>query len=360
MTTSTYEDGDPIVAGIHIGRNHMVYTTFIEKRVTPNDDDFFLANGLLSYDTATANYFIETPSKTTGETYEGTSMIYTDSTGSFLFEGKANFINPTLNPISINASVLGTGNRKEGKYSLDAMISIDLKQPTLTMELMAKDMVDIIERLGNAPANDVSIETLLKLGNMIGELPTRAYEKGSMKDYMPLTAASPLLNKSVMISGVKMQWSDVENAWYNTTKLGISNIGLDDINAKVDGFLEFKKDETGGDVMNLFIQAAPGSWYYFNFQENALLVYSSNSAFNTAIAAKSNYGQAKPGELVLIAGDEAETLKFLNTFRRVYFGISDPYQLVYPEDIDLDNMQLQPKPVEDEKEEEVKDDGFGF
>ena len=66
-----------------------------------------------------------------------------------------------------------------------------------------------------------------------------------------------------------MKWNDQENAWHNTTKLSLSSILLEDINAKVDGFLEFKKDDTGGDVMNLFIEAAPGSWYYFNFQETS-------------------------------------------------------------------------------------------
>ena len=84
-------------------------------------------------------------------------------------------------------------------------------------------------------------------------------------------------------------------------------------------------------MMNLFLQVAPGSWYYFNYQDNSLLVYSSNSAFNAQIEASSNYGKAKFGEFILIAGEEEETLDFINEFRKIYLGINEPFNLTYPE-----------------------------
>jgi hypothetical protein len=70
------------------------------------------------------------------------------------------------------------------------------------------------------------------------------------------------------------------------------------------------------------------------------------------MAEKSNYGSAKPGELVLIAGDENETLKFLNEFRKVYFNIDEPYNLVYPDEASLEDELFET--IEDD------DDGFGF
>jgi hypothetical protein len=355
VTTAQYEDGDDALAGIHFDRSGKIYTTFIEKRKSPADDDLFIAKGQLSFNPETGNFLIEDPLKSTGERYEGSTMIYTDSSQTFVYEGAASFINNELNPIEVKASILGTGNSKSQEFDLDAMFTFDFKLASSTMNLMSLDLLDIVERLGNAVANDLSLESMLKLGNMIGEEDTREYETNSLGDYIPLAEASPILDEMIVISGVKMKWNDQENAWHNTTKLAVSNIFLDDINAKMDGFLEFKKDDTGGDVLNLFIQAAPGSWYFFNYQENGVLVYSSNKAFNAAITEKSNFGSAKPGELVLIAGDENETLKFLNGFRKIYFGIDEPYNLVYPDDATSEDEILDT--IEKDKEE---DDGFGF
>jgi hypothetical protein len=354
ISQTTYEDGDPVIAGLHYGTSGKIYHTFTEKRFTPADDDFFLAKGILSYNPDSYNFKIEEPGKESGERYEGYSFIYSDTSQAIIFEGPANFINPDNNLISLNSSVLGTGNRADNEYNLDAFIVMDFKLDKGTMDPMADDLIDIIERLGPAPANDLSLESVLKLANIIGEEETRKYERNSFKDYIPLWETSSLLNKNVVISGVKMEWNDERNTWHNTTKLAISNVGDRDVNAKLDGFIEFSRDDTGGEVVNLFIQAAPGSWYYFNYQENSLLVFSSNKAMNELIASKSNYGNSKPGELVLILGDENETLKFLNEFQQVYFGVEEPYNLVYPDDITLDDENF------DTIEEDEDDDGFGF
>ena len=168
----------------------------------------------------------------------------------------------------------------------------------------------------------------------MGDENTKNYQSKSQKDYTPLVEISELLNKFLVISGVKMNWSPDEKAWYNTSKISISNIYATDINTQVDGFLEIKKDDTGGDILNLFIQAAPGSWYYFNYQDNSLLVSTSNFDFNAEIKNNESKGRFKPGQLILVAGEEAETLSYINTFRKVYLDIEAPFKLTYPEGFD--------------------------
>jgi hypothetical protein len=355
MAAAVFENGDPAIAGLHYGTSGKIYHTFLEERFSPADDDFFRAKGTLSYDRDSHNFRIEEPGKSTGERYQGHTFYYSDSSQAVIFEGQANFLAPERNLINVGASVLGLGNRASNEFEADVFFTMDFKLDKATLEPMAVDLIDIIERLGNPPANDLSLEAMLKIANVIGEDATKKYEKGSFKDYIPLFEASPSLEQNLVISGVKMVWNDERNAWHNTTKLAISNVNDQDVNAKMDGFIEFGRDDTGGEVMNLFIQAAPGSWYYFNYQENSLLVFSSNKTFNEQIGAKSNFGSAKPGELVLILGDENETLKFLNEFRRVYFGVEEPYNLVYP-----DEMTVEDENFDTIEEDEEDDDGFGF
>ncbi len=81
-------------------------------------------------------------------------------------------------------------------------------------------------------------------------------------------------------------------------------------------------------------------------------MFSSNPSFNDQVKLKTNLGKQKAGQLVFVVGDVNETLSFINSFRKNYFGVDTPYNLSFPSDANL----------EDENFETIKkdDDGFGF
>jgi hypothetical protein len=348
-----FESGGQAMAGIHQNIRDEMYTTFVEKRQTQSDKDFFRASGILSYADSIETYKIETQSKTTGASYSGSTMIYVDSSKSVVFEGPIEFLSPTTTDMYIKAAMLGVGNAESNEYQGDVMMVIDFKIAPSILDIMALDLTDIIDRIGPAPANDISFELLSKLANITDDATTRYYEENSLKNYIPLVSASRELEKPIVISGVKMKWSKEHKAWHNTTKLGLSNIVRDDLNAKLDGFIEIKKDETGADVVNLFLQAAPGVWYYIGYSKHQLIMYSSNKEFNEDVESKSNIDKAKPGETIFVIGETNETLSFINDFRLKYFGISEPYNLISPDDVNLDDESFDTIKKKD-------DDGFGF
>lgn len=348
-----FDDATAVQAGIHNSIRDELYATFIDSKQNSSDLDFFKASGMLSFEDSIHTYRIETPSKTTGETYAGTSFIYNDSTKSMIFEGLANFINPINKQIQVRSSILGVGNKKSMDLTVDAMMSIEFPIPREAMLVMSADLLDIIERIGPPLANDISIELLYKLSNFLGESSARFYEENSLKEYTSLVSISGELEKSIMISGTKLQWNKEQKAWHNTTKLALSNIYENDLNAKLDGFLEITKDDSGAEVVNLFLQAAPGVWYYIGYSTNQLILYSSNPQFNELIKENSNVENSKPGELVIAIGDENETLGFINAFRLNYFGIKEPYNLISPDDINVEDESF-------DTIEKDEDDGFGF
>lgn len=347
------ETGEKAYAGIHMDVRDELYTTFVESKSNSTDLDFFNASGLLTYIDSIQTYRIENPAKTDGSSYQGHTMVYMDTISSIVFEGKANFISPLNTQIKVDASVLGVGDKESNEYSADAMFAMEFPAPTEAFGIMAEDLIDIIERIGPALANDISLELLYKLANMTSDATAKQYEQSSLKDYTALVSVSKDLERQLLISGVKMKWDKSQKAWHNTTKLAISNIYQNDLNAKLDGFLEIKKDESGAEVVNLFIQAAPGIWYYIGYTFNQLVLYSSNTAFNDLIKSKSNVESSKPGELILAVGDTNETLGFINRFRESYFGIKEPYNLVSPDEINVEDENF-------DTIEEDEDDGFGF
>ena len=335
-----FESGGPAYAGIHRNIRDEFYTTFVQKRQTESDFDFFKASGTLTYDDSTQVYKIENHLKSLGESYAGSTMMYVDSSKTVVFEGPVNFFKPTTTEMQIKASVLGVGNTETEEYQADVMMMLDYKVPPILLDIMALDLTETIERMGPPPANDISIELLYKLANISSESITRVYEESSLRNYTPLVSASREFEKPLFISGMKMEWSKEHKAWHNTTKIGISNVVREDLNAKIDGFLEIKKDETGEDALSLFLQAAPGVWYYIAYSKHQIVMFSSNPKFNEEIEARSNIGKAKPGEVVFVGGETNETLSFINDFRLKYFGITEPYNLVSPDDISLKRRKL--------------------
>ena len=326
----------------------------MEKKAESSDADLFTASGVLFYDDTTSNYIIETPSKTSGSSFGGSTMVYNEESQNILFEGPINFLGTENKQLDINASILGAGNRQSGEISGDCMLSINLPDaPVSAMAEMAVDLTDIIERIGPPTANKIGFELLNKLANTSYESIAREYEEKSLKEYVSMVDVDRELEKTLFISGVKMKWDQKQSAWHNTSKIGLSHVVRDDINAKLDGFMEIRKDETGANVFNIFIQAAPGIWYYMGYSTNQLIIYSSNQDFNDAIQSKSNVDKAKPEELVLAVGTVNETLSFINDFRLNYFGIKEPYNLVSPDDINVEDEDL-------DTIEEEDDDGFGF
>ena len=183
---------------------------------------------------------------------------------------------------------------------------------------------------------------------------------------MPLISISPVLQKTIVLSNVDLKWNDEHKAWYNSSKIGLAGILRTDINASMSGFLEIRKNDLGGDVVNLFLQVAETTWYHFSFDDNRLFLYSSNELFNDEVVKTSNIAKAGFGQFVVGLGEESETMKFINEFRKNYYNLDDPYNLEFPEDVILESsesFETIEKVEEKEKqpeytEEEEEDDGF--
>ena len=341
-------------AGLHKNIRDEFYTTFVETRQADSDIDFFNASGLLSYSHTSNTYKIETSSKSIGESYEGSTMVYADSSKSVIFEGPVAFFSPSTTDMTIKASALGIGNKATNEYKADVMMVLDFKIASSVLDIMALDLTEIIERMGPTPANDISLGSMYKLANITGDATAKLYEVQSLKNYTSLVSTSKKLEKPVVISNVNMKWNKEYKAWHSTTKIGLSNIMQEDLNAKLDGFIEIKKDETGADVLNLFLQVAPGIWYYIGYSQEQLVMFSSNPAFNAEVNSQSSTNKVRPGETIFVKGDQNETLSFINAFRLNYLGVKEPYNLVFPDDVSLEDESF------DSIEKKEDDDGFGF
>ena len=110
--------------------------------------------------------------------------------------------------------------------------------------------------------------------------------------------------------------------------------------------MEVRKNEDGTPVFHVFFKAAEEAWYYFGYEDNRLIIHSSDQAFNEIIGKKTNASRAKVNELVFIPGSDQETMAFIDRFRKDYYGLEAPY--------DLASASAQKK----DKKKEEEADGF--
>lgn len=343
---STTEDGRRLEAGLHFssGDNSM-YSTFVTEKLNPDDDDFFLPSGLLFYDELKNEYAIEDTAKASGNVLAGKVMRINPSTSEIKFEGPAQFMTSTKD-VAVNATVIGNGNMNDNVFNINTFITLNFTPvPTQAFDMMAVDILDVITNLGAPEGTGDATQLLYKLADIAGERAAREFEELSLQEYVALAGFVEETTTSMVFTNVDFKWSADYNAFYNEGKLGLSGIQKNDLNGAFDGFFEIKRNpEDGAPVVNLFLKASASSWYYFSYEDNRLLIFSSNNAFNGVISKKSNGAKAKIGELVFAPADRAETLNFINRFRLQYYGIEDPYDLA--SDIE-------------EEEGDESEDGFG-
>lgn len=324
------EEGKRLNAGLHYGSmDNNLYATFAEKKKLDTDEDFFKPAGIVKYDDDKDMYMIEDTVKTNGHKFSGKVFGYNDNTGDISFEGPVQFVEPEEHA-RLTASGFGSGNIKSGVYKMNSLLKFDYKLPDQALTVMAADMYEVIENFGAPEAENDPDAFLYKVAEIIGERATEEYERRSAEDYLPIASFTPKMAGSLVFSKVNLEWSPTKKAWYSTGKIGLSNILKADLNALIDGFIEIKRTTDRGPVMNIYLQVSSDCWYYFGFEDNRLIIYSSNDEFVDIIASKSNVNKAGFGEYVFVDADLPDVLKFVNRFRLEYLGIKEPYELSVP------------------------------
>lgn len=344
------EDGKKLDAGLLFNQyDNSLYGLFVNEKIGLDDEYFFKPSGILHYKPATETYVIEDTAKASGNTYSGKVFSYHELSGNVKFEGPVNFLKNTAD-INMQTSVIGEGNLKEDRFTLNTLLTFNFNIPSSAYDIMAKDMIDVVTNLGAPEGRGDQTQLLYKLANIMGERATREFENASLNEYIPLGTFDKYISQPLVFSDVNLKWSPEYRGFYSDGMLGMSNINREELNAGFEGFMELKRNEAGGPIINIFVKASAASWYYFGLEDNQLLLYSSNDTFNEYITKKSNAGKAKIDELTFLPGTEAEVLDFINRFRFEYYGLNDPYVLDAAAD-------LKDKTEEDTTEEE-EDDGF--
>jgi hypothetical protein len=340
------EEGRKAEAGLHYAADNSLYITFVSEKKSPDDEDFFLPSGSLHFDQESSEFKIDDRQKAAGEKLSGKVFSYNEDKQEVHFEGPVQFFRG-FKEFDLTASALGSGNLETNDIKMNSFIMANLNLPTQAYQIMAADVMAVVKNETVPEGLGEQSELLYKIADIVGERVAKDYETRSQQGYVSLGTLAALA-KPLVFANVNLKWSQKYKAFYSEGALGLSNIERNDINGAFEGFMEVRKNEDGTPVFHVFFKASPETWYYFGYEDNRLMVQSSNQPFNTLIAKKTNSGKAKVGELVFIPGSDEETLSFINRFRKNYLGLEAPYELTAP------TTDAKKK----DKKKDEKDDGF--
>lgn len=314
------EDGAPLVTGLYMSdQTNKVYPLYVSTVPNSTDVPIFTVDGKLSYNEKRGLFTLSRVDADDPNVYQGAVLTFKDSTGVLGFRGPMSFINSNKNYTMMGSGV-GSANPDSARYTVDALMGIDINMPAKAVEVMGEEIAKITK---NSPeATDGSSAELYKLGQFIGDKGVESYStrKGSAPASLP-GLASKLANHTLLLSKVNLRWSEKKKAWYSVGPIGLAGVGKQSLNALVEGHVEIKRDN-GTDFVAIYLEPEPQSWYYFNYANNVLVAKSANETFDAQIGSKAKGDRETATEYGVFLGDFNDVDGFRGRFQRDYLGKS--------------------------------------
>ncbi|MVN77887.1 hypothetical protein GO988_16270 [Hymenobacter sp. HMF4947] len=314
------EDGTALTTGLYVSdADNKIYPLYAGPKTATTDVTLFEVDGTLRYDTKKGEYSIARQDLSDPSQYEGAVLTYSEATNQMAFRGPMGFITNSKN-YGIAASGVGKANPDSARYQVQALLGIDMALPGKATEAMASSLAAVTK---NSPeALNGSNEELYNIAQFAGNKGVEVYNNrrpGAAPT--PLGTLSPKLLHTLTLSKVNLRWSPKQKAWYSEGKIGLAGVGKQGLNALVEGYVEIKRDNSM-DLVEVYVEAEPQTWYYFRYANNVLLTKSSNEAFDGEVGGKQKGSIETALEYGVFLGEFEDVDRFRSHFQRDYQGKS--------------------------------------
>ena len=315
-----FEDGTSLSTGFYISdTDNKIYPVYAGPKGSAADVPVFEVDGTLRYDAKRGEYSIARHDLTDPNQYEGAALTYNETTDRINFHGPMGFITNNKN-YSIAASGVGQANPDSARYRVQALLGLDMNLPGKATEAMAANLAQVTK---NSPeALNGSNEELYNIAQFAGNKGAEAYaNRRPGVAPAPLATLSPKLLHTLTLSSVDLRWNTKQHAWYSEGKIGLAGVGKQGLNALVEGYVEIKR-ENSTDLVEVYLEAEPQTWYYFRYANNVLLTKSSSEGYDGEIGGHQKGDLNTALDYGVFLGDFEDVDRFRAHFQRDYQGKS--------------------------------------
>lgn len=303
---------EAMYAGLHFNALGDLYPTFMSLKETPRDQDLYTAKGKMLYDEEEKVFKILPEPLANGLIDESQIMTFNDQTGEMSLNGKLKLISSDW----LTAAGSVEMEVDSDKAELNTILLFNLPGLTPLLPEISTSIVQTNLAEQNSDAAEPEFERLTsKITTLIGSTLADEYFKKTAAEYKPLYEAGPLFAAEIVMSNIDLKWSQTHHSYYSTGRIGLANLGRNDINAEVDGMLEIRRAEMG-DEFTLYLEITPDVWYFMDFRQGELGLVSSRYEFNDKIMAAS--GNKKSKDFPIFPVDIQEKTMFVDRFSDLY------------------------------------------
>ena len=327
------EDGTPLTTGLFLSdQSNSVYPLYASAMPDPADAPLFTVDGKLHYEAKKGLFTLSRNDLADPNGYDRAALTYQDSTGQMSFHGPMTFIKSNKN-YGMTGSGVGTANPDSARFSVDALLGIDIVMPPKAVEVMGAELARSTKH--SPEAQNGSTNELYKLGPFLGNKGVDAYtaRKGTADALMKL---SPKLAHTLVLSKVDLRWNNKKKAWHSVGQIGLAGVGKQPLNALIDGYVEIRR-VNAIDEVEIYLEVEPQSWYYLKYANNILLANSGGDNFNYEISSKAKFDPNTATSYSVFLSELTDVDGFRSRFQKEYLGktgklAARPEPLVTPDE----------------------------
>jgi hypothetical protein len=256
-----------------------VYSRFLYRKNSEKDSVMLAVKGYLYFDKESGEYRIASKEKLKTPSLPGNYLSLNNSGCIIKSEGRFRFASD-LGRVEFNAFGSARHYIIPDSTTYILTVAADFFFNEKSMEIFSGSL----KQNASLKPFELTSETYTKaLYEMLG---VSEADKliSEMNLGMGLKKTPPELNKAIIMSEVRLKWVPSLKAFISKGKIGIGNLGKEQINKYVEGYVMLKKRKTG-DELNIYIEASQTDWYFFNYdcRKKIMSGIAANKDFNNAI-----------------------------------------------------------------------------
>lgn len=257
---------------------NMVYSTFLSLQGARSSIDVIEADGVLTFDKENKTYEISNKEKLAERSLPGNYVSLNTENCVINTEGSYN-LSSDLGQVKLKVVGSAAHSTVNDSINFNLFIIFDFFFDNGPIKKMAKDFEVSLGSLSPTPfEGDLLNHGLIEiLGKERGD---RALSElnlhGNYKKF------PDELEKPIVLNDVKMTYNKRAKAYISEGQIGVGNILKTEIFRYMKGVVQIKKQK-GKDVLDIYLEPDPNTWYYFTYYKGKMLAVSSNEAFNKEI-----------------------------------------------------------------------------
>ncbi len=314
---------DPILFGVIFSDFFAgIYPSVFEKPRAYGDTLLIGTEGYIRYDRTQGHYIAASKERLDGKS--GSGNLITINTDRCILEANGN-LNIGVDLGSVGLKTFGEVAQftlaDSTRFKMSVVLDFFFSSPAL-----ARLYEDIqLTELGSSDANSESFK--LFLINLMGEAQARSFLE-ELNLTGQVRKMPDALNKSLIFNDVSMVWDRKLKSYVSEGQIGISAIGGNIANRKVNGYLEIGKRRTG-DIVNIYLELNSTTWYYFTYGNGIMQAISSNNDFNSILSSLSekkrtlDTGSGEAGYQFIISTPDAR-LAFMRKMQQRQYTNQEP------------------------------------